>query len=155
MSTDTDTKSYTPTTREKVYEIAYLLEPTIPEEDINDEATEIAEIVKDDHDGKVITAATPELIDLAYSMEHTTGDVSDEFDKAYFVWMHAAVDTADIEAVQEELRTREHVIRLLCMSIDPEQIGNTPTSQEEDDEADDAADEEEMDEAIDELVIEE
>lgn len=145
----------------RVYEISYLLAPVVSEEDIQTEAKSLQDIITD-NDGQLIAAAEPEFIDLAHTIEHTLNQERHEFDKAYFGWMHIAVEGAQLEEIQAAINTAEHTLRSLCISLDPEHAGRHSSDEsDEEEEAEEAkedeaaADTEEMDEAIDELVIEE
>jgi ribosomal protein S6 len=144
----------------RVYETSYLLAPVVAEEAINDEARSLQDIVKS-NDGQLIAASEPEFIDLAHTIEYTLNQKKQEFDNAYFGWMHIAVEGKHLEPIQESIDAAEFTLRSLCISLDPSHAGHSPHDAEDDSEdeedrtEDDEVDTEEMDEAIDELVIEE
>ena len=69
----------------RVYELGYLLMPTIKEEDVPVSYGNLKELVSS-FKGEIIADEMPKMTNLAYSMQKITSNVRNKFKTAYFGW---------------------------------------------------------------------
>src|SRR3989344_8989196 len=81
----------------RVYELGYLLVPTIPEEDVPVIYGNLKELVSS-LGGSAISDEMPKMIPLAYAMTKVVNNARGKFNTAYFGWMKF---TMGAEAVLE------------------------------------------------------
>jgi len=96
----------------RVYEVGYLLLPTIPEEDI----PRIYSGLKDLLEGlqaEIISDEVPKLVSLAYTMNKSILNVRHKFSTAYFSWTKFAVDAEEILALKKKLDLEPNILRFL------------------------------------------
>lgn len=150
----------------QIYEIGYLLVPTLSEED----AAKAAESTKGaiaSFGGTVLTEGVPELIDLAYQMETTIANKKEKFVEGYFGWIKFELSKDKALELKTALDGNESIIRHLFIKttrdagpIGKKSYGRTGAERKKDDKKDDAAGEategasEDIDQKIDELVTE-
>lgn len=106
------------------YEVGYLIAPTVPAEEAESLAEELADSIADTG-GEMMASAAPEMRELAYTMEvtDTTGDR--EFDNAQFGWMQFELATDELDAVEKIFKREGDVIRHLLIKIDEDTIGKS------------------------------
>lgn len=101
--------------RAKVYEVGFLLLPTIPEEHLTTEVENIKSVIAQ-HEGQFITEDFPKLRPLAYAMtKHTTGS-NQKFDTAYFGWVKFEAAPGVIPMVKETLDKNANILRFMIIS---------------------------------------
>lgn len=88
----------------KKYEIAYLINPDIPEEDVFGEAGKITAAVQEAR-GLVGRIEEPKKRKLAYPL--------DKFRNAYFGWTRFTVSPGGLAEIDKKLRQEKNVIRHL------------------------------------------
>ena len=98
----------------KVYEIGYLLVPTIKEEDIPVVYGNLKELVSS-HGGEVIMDEMPKMINLAYPMQKIVSNVRNKFTTAYFGWTKFVMDPVQILEVKKILDLDPNFIRFLVL----------------------------------------
>ena len=98
----------------KVYELGYLLIPTIKEEDISINYGNLKELVVS-FGGEVITDEMPKMINLAYSMQKVTSNVRAKFDRAYFGWIKFTMSGAKVLELKKHLDLDPNFIRFLIL----------------------------------------
>lgn len=101
----------------KLYEIGYLIVPTVPQAELEEEVDAVLDAITD-NDGEIQYQQSPELRDLAYAMEQKTESGRQEFDSAHFGWVQFSIDPSNVEAAQERINAREDVLRTLLITID-------------------------------------
>lgn len=99
---------------EKVYEIGYLLVPSLTEE----EATEFYSSFKgliSNHNGEFISDEIPKMIDLSYTIIKKIKNKNTKFNNAYFSWVKFQMSTGEILKFKKELDLEEKIIRFLII----------------------------------------
>ena len=101
--------------RLKVYEIGYLLLPTVAEEHLASEVQTIKSIIEK-YEGAFITEDFPKLRQLSYTMRKaSTGQIL-KFDKAYFGWIKFEIASSAIQVIQKELEKNANILRVMIIN---------------------------------------
>ncbi len=98
----------------KVYELGYLLVPTIKEE----EAPAVYSSLKDlvvSFKGNVIADEMPKMMPIAYPMTKVVANVRSKFTTAYFGWIKFAMSGSDVVELKKKLDFDPNVIRFLII----------------------------------------
>lgn len=98
----------------RVYEVGYLLVPTISEEDVPAEHGNLKELVAS-LGGQMISDEMPIMIPLAYSMLKVVSNVRSKFDKAYFGWVKFYLDPEQATMLKKKLDQDPKIIRFLII----------------------------------------
>lgn len=150
-----------------VYEVSYLLLPSLAIEQVPGEVENIKNSIKS-AGGEVVSGEEPILIDLAYTMTKVVQTNRCKCDNAYFGWMKFELTPEGIEEVKKALDSNDHVLRYLLIKTVKENTlvhGKMMLKKEEskkdylaeedavEESVDDVSSEEEIDKSIDDLVI--
>jgi ribosomal protein S6 len=100
--------------RLKVYELGFLILPTIPEEHLGAEVQTIKSLIEK-HEGAFITEDFPKLRSLAYTMKKTKAGENQKFDKAYFGWIKFEVNAGAVPVITETLEKNESLLRFMLI----------------------------------------
>jgi ribosomal protein S6 len=100
--------------RVKVYEVGYLLIPTIPEEHLAAEVQNIKAIIEK-NEGVFITEDFPKLRPLAYTMRKSATGQNLKFTNAYFGWIKFEVNPSMIPTVQVGLEKNLNLLRFMLI----------------------------------------
>ncbi|MCI5051285.1 MAG: 30S ribosomal protein S6 [Candidatus Pacebacteria bacterium] len=157
MKNNTDTGSqegvYTPEPR--VYELGYLLMPSVNEGDLGNERDALVALITK-HKGIVISEGQPALIDLAYEMTKVINNKKHTYTQAYFGWIKFDVTPDVVEALTEEVESGASLIRSIMIKTErenlltsdqPYRLAKGVNEEYEDEEYEDDADESEEDES--------
>ena len=98
----------------RVYEVGYLLVPTLSEEEIPTVYGNLKELVSS-FGGKVISDDMPRMISLAYSMPKVLQNVRHKFDSAYFGWVKFFMDADKVLELKKKLDLDQNLIRFLII----------------------------------------
>lgn len=120
-----------------VYELGYLLVPTIAEAEVSDEVNAIKNEVESLQGLPIADGGTPELITLAYPMDHVIANKHTLYESAYFGWMkfHARPDA--IAKLEQALKGNKHLVRFMIIrtikenTLLPKKFGMTPRKRED------------------------
>ena len=150
----------------RVYEVGYLLVPTISAEQLSKEVEAIRAIL----DGqKVIHVSDgfPKEIRLAYEMLKVVGPKRSKYETAYFGWMKFQAEPASLKEIKKALDASEKVIRFLLIETvlentlhghkftkegEKREVRKSSTSEKEETKPEAVV--EDLDKSIDKLVIE-
>jgi ribosomal protein S6 len=99
---------------ERVYELGYLLAPTISEEDLPMVFGNLKELVSS-LDGMHISDENPKMIPLAYAMVKVVANIRHKFNTAYFGWMKFAMDSDKVLELKKKLDLDGNIIRFLIL----------------------------------------
>jgi ribosomal protein S6 len=94
-------------TDSKVYEIGYILVPSLPAEKVGEQVSAFAAILAN-NSAVVIAEEAPSFISLAYEM--------DKRDHGYFGWIKFFCSPSAIEAVRKAFEQNPHTLRTLAIS---------------------------------------
>lgn len=98
----------------KVYELGYLLVPTIPEADLVVNFGNLKELVAS-FAGEVIADEMPKFINLAYSMQKVVSNIRHKFNTAYFGWTKFTMNTEKVLELKKRLSLDPNFIRFLIL----------------------------------------
>jgi len=98
----------------RVYEVGYLLAPSIPEEDLPVLYGNLKELVAS-MGGVIISDEMPKLISLAYVMAKVVGSVRNKFNTAYFGWIKFTMDSDKVLGLKKKLDLDPNFIRFLIL----------------------------------------
>jgi ribosomal protein S6 len=100
----------------KVYEISYILVPSLPQEKIGEQTAALTAILVQ-HSAVVIDEESPSLISLAYEMDKGSGGgVHQRFDQGYFGWVKFYCSPSVIEEIRKAFDQNPHILRTLAVS---------------------------------------
>jgi ribosomal protein S6 len=91
----------------KVYEISYILVPSLPQEKIGEQTAALTAILAQ-YSAVVIDEEAPSLISLAYEMEKK--------DQGYFGWVKFYCSPSVIEEIRKAFDQNPHILRTLAVS---------------------------------------
>jgi ribosomal protein S6 len=100
--------------RLSVYEVGYLMLPTIAEENLGEEVT----IFKDmfiENGAVFISDEYPKLIELAYEMARSINNKKQKFSYGYFGWVKFECTTAAAKIIKDILDKNEKLVRYLMI----------------------------------------
>ena len=98
----------------RVYELGYLLVPTIPEENVAGIYSNLKDLVSS-LGGIHISDEMPKMIGLAYPMVKVVANVRSKFNTAYFGWVKFTMDSDKILELKKKLDFDPNVIRFLIL----------------------------------------
>jgi ribosomal protein S6 len=98
----------------RIYELGYLMVPTIEEKDVATEVGALKEVI--DATGAVtISEEFPKLIDLAYEMTRVISNKNEHFVTGYFGWVKFEVDPSNVASIDLTLKRNEKLIRYILV----------------------------------------
>jgi len=98
----------------RVYELGYLLVPTIKEEDVPAMYGNIKEFVVN-LGGVTIADEIPKMISLAYPMTKVTANVRGKFSTAYFGWTKFTMNAGKVLELKKKLDLDPNFVRFLIL----------------------------------------
>ncbi|MEX2028626.1 MAG: 30S ribosomal protein S6 [Candidatus Curtissbacteria bacterium] len=98
----------------RVYELGYLLVPSIAEEDIPVNYGNLKDLVLS-LGGEIIADEIPKTIPLAYTMEKVISNIRHKFNKAYFGWTKFVMDPQKVLELKKHLDLDPNFIRFLII----------------------------------------
>lgn len=96
----------------RVYEVGYLLVPTIPEDEAPVLFGNIKEMITA-LNGVVISDDLPKMTALSYVMVKVIANTRKKFDNAYFGWIKFELDPEALVELKKKLEAEENIIRFL------------------------------------------
>lgn len=147
----------------RVYELGYLLVPTISEEDMPITFGNLKELISS-LGGIHISDEMPKMMPLSYSMVKVVSNVRNKFNTAYFGWVKFTMDSDKVLELKKKLDLDPNLIRFLILKTVKEntiaakrfvrgEIHRRPTAKKnENDEAIVPINKEEIDKEIDAMV---
>ncbi len=107
-----DTKVEKEANEGRVYEVGYLLVPTIGEEEVPAAYGNLRELILN-NGGEVIADEMPKMIPLAYQMQKVVQNIRSRFDSAYFGWIKFEMDPLNVLDLKKKLEADTNIIRFL------------------------------------------
>ncbi|MBI2627562.1 30S ribosomal protein S6 [Candidatus Nomurabacteria bacterium] len=98
----------------RVYELGYLLVPTIKEEDVSVNYGNLKELISS-FGSEIITDEMPKMINLAYSVRKVISNVRSNFNKAYFGWTKFTMNGEQVLELKKNLNLNPNFIRFLIL----------------------------------------
>lgn len=99
----------------RVYELGYLLVPSIAPEDIPINYGNLKELVSSSFGGEIIMDEMPRLITLAYPMSKIVSNMRNKFHTAYFGWTKFIMDSEKVLELKKTLDLDPNFIRFLIL----------------------------------------
>jgi ribosomal protein S6 len=143
----------------KVFELGYLLVPTIPEENVAAEVESLKSSIEK-LGGAFITEDFPKLRPLAFTMIKAIGSKRTRHDRAYFGWVKFEASSDKMPILKSQLDKNENILRFLIITTVRENTMVTqkvifkPTVEKKPGEEQPKMTQEEIDKTIDNLVVE-
>jgi ribosomal protein S6 len=97
-----------------VYEVGYLLVPTIAEENVGGEVTALKDMLAS-KGAQFISDEFPKMMELAYEMARDIANKKNKFTTGYFGWVKFELPTANAIEVKETIARNESIIRFLMI----------------------------------------
>lgn len=101
-------------TKMSVYEVGYLLVPSIAEENVGGEVTKLKDILAE-NGAQFISDEYPKLIDLAYEMSRNISNKKTKFATGYFGWVKFEMSAEGVLKSKDALDNNESIIRFLLI----------------------------------------
>ncbi len=101
-------------TNSKVYELGFHFVPTLPEESVAVEFSNLKSQIEKIN-GTFISEDFPKSIVLAYSITKKLKTVNHEYDRAYFGWVKFEAEAESIENLKKQLDLSDIVLRYLII----------------------------------------
>ncbi len=98
----------------QVYELGYLLAPSITGEDVPGVFGNLKELISS-FGGGLISDEMPKMISLAYTMSKVVSNVRNKWSTAYFGWIKFEMSTAKISDLKKKLDLEPQIIRFLIL----------------------------------------
>jgi ribosomal protein S6 len=98
----------------KVYELGYLLVPTIKEEEAPAVYGNLKDLVAS-FGGSVIADEMPKMMTIAYPMTKVVANIRSKFTTAYFGWIKFTMSSSDVVELKKKLDFDPNVIRFLII----------------------------------------
>lgn len=98
----------------RVYELGYLLVPTLSEEEIPATFGNLKELISS-FEGIVISDEMPKMMTLAYPMIKVIANVRNKFKTGYFGWIKFTMDSDKVLKLKKKLDLDSTLIRFLIL----------------------------------------
>ncbi len=99
-----------------VYEVGYLVLPSVTEENLPKVVSNISSIIKK-AGAEELDSEAPMLEELAYSMSKTIGARKYVVDEAYIGWMKFEAESSQVEGIKLAVDKIEEVLRTLLIKV--------------------------------------
>ena len=98
----------------RVYEVSYLLTPSVAEGDVATEYGNLKELINA-LGGEVISDEMPRNLELAYQMDKVIANIKHKFNNAYFGWFKFTMDAEKVLDLKKKLDLDTKIIRHLII----------------------------------------
>lgn len=98
----------------RVYEVGYLLAPTVAEDKVAEHYVALKDLVHS-LGGVVIADEMPRMISLAYTIEKVVQNVRSKYDTAYFSWNKFEMDPTQVLELKKKLDLDGSIVRFLLI----------------------------------------
>jgi ribosomal protein S6 len=98
----------------RVYELGYLLVPTIAEEDVPVSYGNLKDMVSS-FGGATIADEMPKMMPIAYQMVKVVSNIRNKFNTGYFGWIKFSMDSDKVLELKKKLDLDPTIIRFLIL----------------------------------------
>lgn len=95
-----------------VYEVGFLLLPTLPEEKMPEIMANIKGIIEK-KGGEIISEDAPKMRPLAYEISKMIQTKNSAFDHAYFGWVKFEIESSELSSVKKSIESMDEILRAL------------------------------------------
>jgi ribosomal protein S6 len=99
----------------RVYELGYWLVPTISEDEIGNQVTELKNKLKNFGAGEIIAEESAYLREIAYQMCKVINNQNNYFTEGYFGWIKLELDPSKVLALKADLEVDPTIIRFMII----------------------------------------
>lgn len=100
--------------KQSVYEVGYIMVPTIAEENLGGEVTTFKDVLTE-HGAVFISDEYPKMMELAYEMSRSIANKKQKFSYGYFGWVKFECSTAQARVIKDFLDKDEKLVRYLMI----------------------------------------
>lgn len=100
-----------------VYEVSYVLVPTLSEDAALEKINALKESIAT-MNGSFISEETPYMRELAYEMIRVIKNANQRFNEGYFGWVKFELAPSEVAKLEEKLKLDEDVIRFLLVKAE-------------------------------------
>ncbi len=111
----TDSLENTNVLEPRVYEVSYLLVPSLREEDLDSQVTAVNQLIEQ-LGGSHIAGDQPQLIDLAYDMVKVIDNKNYKFSQGYFGWTKFELAPSALAELKAAIEKNPNIIRFLLIA---------------------------------------
>lgn len=101
-------------TEARIYEVGYLMLPTIPEGELSREITSLKDVL-DRERAIIISEEFPKLKPLSYTMQKRSGEGYKKYINGYFGWMKFEASPKSAMLIEQEFKQNKLVLRHLLI----------------------------------------
>lgn len=98
----------------RVYELGYVLVPTLELDTVGEMVTKIKKSISD-KSGTLVSEGAPNLMNLSYEMSRTIDNKKTWFNTGYFGWIKFEMSAEDVVAFEASLKLDEKIIRYMII----------------------------------------
>lgn len=113
-----------------IYEVGFLLAPTIPEDQVKAIETDMHEQITD-AGGDIVASQSPEMRELSYEIEVKDEGEKRQFSRGQFGWVQFNLKPHQVDDVEKIFITADDVIRHLLVTVDDEAVAAATETEEE------------------------
>jgi ribosomal protein S6 len=100
--------------RTEIYEIGYIMVPTIAEENLGGEVTSFKDFLSE-KGVSFISDEYPKMIELAYEMSRSIANKKQKFSYGYFGWVKFECTTLQAKVIKDAMDKNEKFVRYLLI----------------------------------------
>lgn len=104
----------------RIYEVGYLVVPSVSEEELPREVTALKDVLEKEK-AAMISEEFPKLRPLAYAMQKRTGGEYRTYQNAYFGWVKFEVSAESAKRIDQAFKQNEKVLRYILVKTVREQ----------------------------------
>ena len=97
----------------KIYELGYLIIPTVLDEKLGGETSKIVDVLE--KDGKIVSSDAPKEQALAYTMDKKIGGKKQIFNDAYFGSIIFEANSSNIDGIKKDLEKNDNILRFMII----------------------------------------
>lgn len=98
----------------RIYEVGYLLVPTIEEGNVPVNHGNLKDLVSS-FSGEIVSDEMPKMINLAYTMTKVLQNIRNKFNSAFFGWVKFSMDPEKVLELKKKLDSDTNIIRFLIL----------------------------------------
>ena len=101
----------------RVYEVAYLVSPNVPEEKVAEVVGRLKAVLEKQN-AFILSDEFPKFRQLAYTLVKPLGGKNEKYPSAYFGWIKFEVSASVLEEIQRAFERDSELVRFLIVKVD-------------------------------------